>query len=407
MTAGDRNILHAIEPAGDGLAGRWRRFWREPDPVLADAGSRGELLVAQVRVAVTALLLLVPGANLWLAPRLFENRVGFAVTLAAFALAVGVWLLVRTGRRPAWLGTLCTAFDVSLVSTALLIYVLTHQPLVATNSRVVFEAYFLAIAVTCLRYDVRLCLLAGILAVAQYLSVVVLATGLYDLDDLADGIVRYGRFEWSSVISRLILLGIASLLSAVIVLRVRALRRLSATDRMTGLFNRGHFDERLEAELSRAQRLQQPLSVVMLDVDRFKEFNDRYGHAAGDVGLRTIAERIRGMTRRSDLVARYGGEEFVFVMPDTGADVAFDKLEQIRQAIEALDITLPRGQGTARLTVSAGIATSPADGAAADELLDEADARLFRAKAAGRNRVEARRLVTPRRTPERGLGLAG
>ena len=162
---------------------------------------------------------------------------------------------------------------------------------------------------------------------------------------------------------------------------------------MTGLFNRGHFDDRLAMELARAHRSHRELALVMMDVDRFKDFNDRFGHAAGDVGLKTIADRVRQMTRLSDIVARYGGEEFVFLLPDTTAEAALDKMEQIRAAIAELPIVLPRGQGETFLTISAGIATYPHDGLAAEELIDEADARLFRAKASGRNRVVGRQVV--------------
>jgi len=398
--------MRELETSGDEtVAGLWRRLWRTPDPVLADAGRQSELVVARVRVMVTVLLLFVPISNLVSQPGLLEHRIGFLVTLVAFFLALVVYLAVRRDRRPGWLGLMSTVFDVSLVSGALVTYILTDQPLVATNSRVAFETYFLAIAATCLRYDVRLCVLAGVLSITQYLGVVSLAHSMYDLDALAEGIQRYGRFDWGSTISRLILLGIASALGVVIVLRARDLRRLSAIDRMTGLFNRGHFDERLAAELSRASRLRQPLSVVMLDVDRFKEFNDRYGHAAGDVGLRAVAERIRLMTRRSDVVARYGGEEFVLLLPDTRAETALDKLEEIRLEVEVLRIGLPRDQGRASLTISAGVATFPEDGESAEELIDEADARLFRAKALGRNRVVGR-LSARAKGPEADLERA-
>jgi diguanylate cyclase (GGDEF)-like protein len=383
--------MHETSTSGErNPADWWRRLWRRPDAVLADAARQSELVVAQVRVAVTVLLLLVPLSNLFTNPEVTEHRVGMAVTVAALLAAVAVYAAVRRDRRPHWLGAFSTVFDVTLVSAALLTYVLTEQPLVATNSRVVFEAYFLAIAATCLRYDVRLCLLAGALSIGQYTAVLLLANAMYDLDAFPAMIRDYGRFDWSSEVSRLILLGIASALSAVIVYRARDLRRLSAIDRMTGLFNRGHFDERFPAELSRARRLDRPLSVVMLDVDHFKQFNDRHGHAAGDAGLRTIADCVRLMTRRSDVVARYGGEEFVMLLPDTDPRMALEKLEEIREAVEALAIELPRGQGRVHLTVSAGIATYPHDRTDADLLIDEADARLFQAKALGRNRVVGR-----------------
>jgi diguanylate cyclase (GGDEF)-like protein len=401
--------MSEVEGSGEfGSAGWWSRMWRDPDPTMLDAGSTGELVVAYVRIVATLLLLTVPVGNLIVHPELSENWIGIIVTLIAALLAIVVFFAVRRDQRPRWLGVTCTIFDVSIISAALLSYVLTNQPLVATNSRVAFECYFLAMAATCLRYDARLCILAGGLAITQYLGLVFLAVNMYDLDSLIYGIGRYGAFNWGSIWSRVMVLGIASYFSYVIVMRAKDLRWLSSLDRMTGLFNRGHFDERLGAELNRAQRMQQPLSVVMLDVDRFKEFNDRYGHSAGDAGLRTIADRLRQMTRRSDVVARYGGEEFVFLLPDTGADTAFDKLEQIRASVEALRITLPKGQGEASLTVSAGIATYPADGTNAEALIDEADARLFRAKAGGRNRVAGRLTLGTTRPPQpSGLEMTG
>jgi diguanylate cyclase (GGDEF)-like protein len=143
----------------------------------------------------------------------------------------------------------------------------------------------------------------------------------------------------------------------------------------------------LSAELSRARRQAESLAVVMVDVDHFKRFNDNYGHAAGDAGLRAVTGLIRHSLRRSDLVARYGGEEFVLVLPVTTAAQAMDKVEGIRAAVAQLPIRLPKQQVTALLTVSAGIAVFPEDGVTADELLDCADERLFQAKQGGRNRV--------------------
>ncbi|MFL5519445.1 MAG: hypothetical protein ACJ8B6_00800, partial [Gemmatimonadales bacterium] len=235
----------------DSVTGFWRRLWRRPDSVLADAGRQSELVVARVRVAVTLLLLLVPLANLVVQPAFFETRISFGVTVAALLSTLAVWVAVRRDRRPHWLGLASTGFDISLVSLALLTYTLTGQPMVSVNSRVVFEVYFLAIAATCLRYDVRLCILAGVLSVAQYLAILLIATTAYDLSALPEQIRAYGQFDWGSQVSRVFLLIIASALSSVIVLRARDLRRLSAIDRLTGVFNRGHLDERILGELGR------------------------------------------------------------------------------------------------------------------------------------------------------------
>ncbi len=179
--------MSEVEGSGEfGTAGWWARVWRDPDPAMLDAGKTGELVVAYVRIVATLLLLTVPVGSYLAHPELSENWIGIVVTLIALILAVIVLLAIRRDQRPRWLGAVCTIFDVSIISAALLSYVLTDQPLVATNSRVAFECYFLAMAATCLRYDARLCILAGGLAIAQYLGLVFLAV-THVRPELADG----------------------------------------------------------------------------------------------------------------------------------------------------------------------------------------------------------------------------
>ena len=351
------------------------------------AGAAGEDLVARIRVLLTVLLLLVPAISSLLRPSERENYVGLGISLCALGLALLVFMVVRKDMYRSWIGVATTVFDVSLVSAALLAFLLLGQPHLAVNSRVVFEAYFIAIGTTSLRYDVRLCLLAGGLAITQYLGLVWYTDATTPLNHAYYAPFVYGTFDWPTQISRAVLLVIATIVSTTVVLRAQQLRRLSTIDRMTGVYNRGYFDERLGAELSRARRQSEPLAVVMLDVDHFKLFNDKYGHAAGDAGLRALTTLIRHSIRRSDLVARYGGEEFVLVLPITTAEQAVEKLEAVRRAVAQLSIRLPKQETVARLTVSAGIAIFPEDGVTADELIDQADARLFEAKEGGRNRV--------------------
>jgi diguanylate cyclase (GGDEF)-like protein len=367
-----------------------RRFWQPTDTFLLSAGAKGELLIARIRLLLTSLLLLIPLNAYASHPEARENYIGITVALASVAFALAVYIAVRREHHRPWLGFVTTVFDVTSVSAALAAFMVLDQPHTAVNSKVVFEAYFLAIGATALRYDVRTCFMAGALALAQYLGIVAYADAHWDLNSPAFAPYPYGMFDWGAQVSRLMLLFIAALLAATIVVRAHQLRRLSAIDRLTGLFNRGYFDERVEAELSRARRGQQPLSLVMLDIDHFKRFNDRYGHAAGDTALRTVASLVRNMVRRHDIVARYGGEEFVVVLPETATEAAGEKLEAIRAAVEAAAIRLPREHGSGSLTISAGVATFPADGVTTDDLLDEADARLFRAKEGGRNRVVGR-----------------
>lgn len=166
------------------------------------------------------------------------------------------------------------------------------------------------------------------------------------------------------------------------------LRTLSSQDGLTGLPNRRSFDERWERECRRAHRNRSSLSVLMLDVDCFKPYNDTYGHPAGDACLQQVADAIAKTAQRpGDFAARYGGEEFVIVLPDTTQAGAMAIAAEINRAVAALQI--PHGASTAapHVTVSIGAATAP-DGTGAAGLVAAADAALYRAKQAGRNRVE-------------------
>jgi two-component system, cell cycle response regulator len=363
-----------------------RRLVQTPDPLLLDAGADGEVLVARIRLFLCSILVLIPIFALKGSTGV-ETMVGLGTTLAALLIAIAVYLLVKRDFYRPWLGLFTSVLDVSLVSGALSMFLIMDQPHTTVNSRVIFEAYFIAIGATSLRYDIRICVTAGVLALVQYFGLVWYAQFQWELNSPLFAPFPYGTFEWGSQISRLILLFTATLLSAVVVLRGQRLRRLSTSDRLTGLMNRGYFDERMAGEVSRARRYGHPMSVAMIDVDHFKRFNDTMGHAAGDVALQILAETIRSSLRQSDIVARYGGEEFVVILPVSSLGQAVEKLETIRLAVANLVIDVPKRGVQARLTISAGVACLPEDGVEGDELLDVADRRLFQAKQAGRNKV--------------------
>ena len=169
----------------------------------------------------------------------------------------------------------------------------------------------------------------------------------------------------------------------------RQLEALAVTDGLTGIANRRHFDSTLALEWARAQRSQQPLALLMLDVDLFKDYNDHYGHQAGDETLRAIAQVLLETTRRAgDLAARYGGEEFAVIAANTGAAAARQLAESLRAAVQHLAIAhalAPQGH----VTVSIGLALlEPGRPVPAQTLIGQADEALYRAKTLGRNRVE-------------------
>jgi two-component system, cell cycle response regulator len=165
---------------------------------------------------------------------------------------------------------------------------------------------------------------------------------------------------------------------------VDLLAQRAMIDGLTGLFNRSHFEQRLEAEISLARRTGNSLSCLMLDVDHFKSVNDRYGHSAGDLVLRTLAQVLLNNSRLEDIVCRLGGEEFVVLSPNTSATTAATLAERLRHAIEEMRVTF---RGTViQATCSIGVA----DLAAAGEtgIVHAADQALYRAKNNGRNQVQ-------------------
>ena len=167
------------------------------------------------------------------------------------------------------------------------------------------------------------------------------------------------------------------------------LRALATTDGLTGLRNHRDFHQQLDQEVRRAARENSPLSLIMLDVDYFKGYNDRFGHPAGDEVLKTVAALLGGQARTVDIVARYGGEEFALLMPATDAVGAGSAAERLRRAVEA------HSWEARAVTISLGVATRTPGPAPAPRLLDEADRALYHSKAAGRNCVTHFRTLGP------------
>ena len=165
------------------------------------------------------------------------------------------------------------------------------------------------------------------------------------------------------------------------------LRELAVTDGLTSLYNYRYFKEFLAQELRRGERHNTNVSVVMIDIDFFKNYNDSYGHLAGDEVLRILARLMRENIRSIDLAARYGGEEFALVLPETNKSAARIVANKIKKLVEEFEFRNEETQPNGKLTVSMGVATYPGDGKVMEDLINRADQWLYQAKAGGRNRV--------------------
>ena len=369
-------------------------LWSAPDPALAAAGVEGEMVVARVRVFAMALLMIAPTWNILHASHDPVHIAGFAVTLTATVFAVAILVVLRRGRWHPWIAFVSSAFDVTMVSTALASFLVVGSPMVALNSKVTFEMYFLAITATSLRYDARVCIASGLLAVVQYGALWGFASAQFDLH-AAEFVAAAGPYLPVDLWTRLILLVIATVLAVTIVRRAQRLLYLAARDRLTGVFNRGHFDRAIANAMEVAGRSGDPLSLVILDIDHFKRINDEHGHASGDLTIRLVAARLAAAMRRTDVVARYGGEEFVVLMPGIAPAAALARIERLRAQLAAAPLDLGNGHSLT-VSFSAGVAGSPDDREqlTPDALLDCADQRLLAAKRAGRGRCFGPEAVT-------------
>jgi diguanylate cyclase (GGDEF)-like protein len=169
------------------------------------------------------------------------------------------------------------------------------------------------------------------------------------------------------------------------------LEMLSSMDSLTGVPNRRRFDEFLESEWRRAIRNQTSISLVMIDIDFFKQYNDRYGHAAGDECLKRVAKTLSDSTHRShDLLARYGGEEFAVVLPETDMEGATLLAERMRTNVEKIDIRHEDSDVARHITISLGVAAQvPSTESASGSFIRSADKALYKAKHLGRNQVRS------------------
>ena len=195
---------------------------------------------------------------------------------------------------------------------------------------------------------------------------------------VADGVVIEDK-ERFYILSQQFLLGIRR------AILYRGVQELAIIDSLTNVFNRRYYLERFKEEIERSGKFNYKFSCLMIDIDYFKDFNDRYGHIVGDAILRELSRTIQGNIRQIDLIGRYGGEEFSIILSETDKDAAGLAAERIRLAVQNKHIRVYDEE--LKITVSIGISTCPYDGKEIEILIDKADSALYQAKQAGRNRV--------------------
>jgi len=169
----------------------------------------------------------------------------------------------------------------------------------------------------------------------------------------------------------------------------RQTKELSITDDLTGLYNRRYFNERIDREVQRSRRYKRPLTILMIDIDYFKIYNDINGHLMGDEILKRVGHTLEDNVRKADILARYGGEEFVVILPEIDKAHALLVAEKLRSTIELKKFLREENQPNGKLTISLGIASLHEDSLNTKELMDFADRALYKAKAEGRNRIVA------------------
>jgi diguanylate cyclase (GGDEF)-like protein len=163
------------------------------------------------------------------------------------------------------------------------------------------------------------------------------------------------------------------------------LREQAIRDPLTNLFNRRYLEETLDRELSRAARENYPVCIIMMDIDHFKRINDSYGHEAGDLVLKAIANALAEHSRRGDFACRFGGEEFVIAMPNINLETAYERAENLRQSLNLLRV--PYEDNNLSVTISMGIACYPENGPTREVILRAADQAMYAAKQAGRDHI--------------------
>ncbi len=378
-----------MRTARRGIGGIVAALVERPDELMLELGAGGELLVARIRVMLSALVLLLPLANAMGGGSVTETVVGLAG--AVFVnIAAQVWLaLARKQRRYPWLPYATGTYDVTATTLVLVLLALGERA-AGTNSMVVWVFYLVSIAMTALRNDGRLTLYVCALAALQY---GLLVWGVFASATTPEQLISvdYGTVTLGNQLNRGILIVLMGLLTTAIVYRMQRLVELSGNDGLTGLPNRMWLHQQMPHILERQRREGGSLTLVLLDLDRFRLVNEDIGHLGGDRAIRHIAtllEEILDEDARERLI-RIGGEEFVLLMCCPIGN-AWERIERMRRTLATRAFKPGHNAEPQPITFSAGLVSWPQDGNDLSVLLGNADNRMQEAKREGGNRTVAR-----------------
>jgi len=261
-------------------------------------------------------------------------------------------------------------------------------PGIWTRHAIVFGMFPLLVLATGLRGDPRLCVATGLFCSLGFVSVVA-AAPLLSADDTRKAAELGRQLDAMNVGIQLLILLCATVFGTAGATRERTLRRFAHCDPLTGLIRAETFERCLEREARRSVRAELPLSIALIDLDRFRQLNDAHGHAFGDAILRWVAELLRESVRNTDLVARLSGERFCVAFLDSEHPALVGRLEALRREVAEIQIQRTGLAEPVRLTLSAGLARFPREGMQVEEVMAIALERLHAAKRAGRDRVAA------------------
>jgi diguanylate cyclase (GGDEF)-like protein len=338
-----------------------RVAWRvrgQPIRVFADPATMARTFTYLFGVGATLLLVTLP------LPHSADRNTAALMAIALVAYLAAGGFLILFDRLPLW------SFEASPLVGTVLISLAAYFG--GSEAAAAYAMYYFWVAASACYF----------LRPAVAATHLVLASAGYGIVLIALGDVSAPVLKWAVATGTLLVVG--TLTTALQSQMEKTLTQLGAaarTDSLTGLANRRELEQRFAGELERSTRGGRPLSIVVLDLDWFKEFNDRFGHAAGDRALVQLAEALRRATRTSDVVARLGGEEFAVLAPETDELEGYQLAERLRAEVRATFARQPE-----KMTVSCGVASFPVHGISTGELLHSADRALYEAKEAGRDR---------------------